>query len=326
MFKRKKKKQEDIITIESSETQEVEKEKDTTAESTSDTSTETEDEENTDNTLFKKVPWYRNQAKVGMVLIIISVIALVVVAPTVNYLTKQETATVVVAKEGITKSPNSLTEDMFSTAEVPENTLLPIHVKDINSVIGKYAKSDIAPGELVTSIKLSDTLPYENDYLYNLPQGKKAISVELTGMASSISGKLQNGDIVSTYFYFDYEESEQDRATEFSAELCPELTYVKVLSVTNNDGYDIYDYNKEELEETIPSTVTLLVNDVQAEILVGLQTNANIHFALVARGDENICNAYLDKQDEIIAQAKEEKIKEAAAKPLVSIVEEETNE
>ncbi|WP_432409207.1 RcpC/CpaB family pilus assembly protein [Wukongibacter sp. M2B1] len=64
----------------------------------------------------------------------------------------------------------------------------------------------------------------EYDYLENFTGDRRAIAVTLRNFASGLSGKLQNGDIVSVYVA-DYGDKKET--------LSPiELKYVEVLAVT----------------------------------------------------------------------------------------------
>lgn len=111
---------------------------------------------------------------------------------------------------------------------------------------------------------------------------------------ATISGKLENGDIISLIVY--------DKSTE-EALIPPELTYVRVITTTTADGFD-----KDELSANddgtydLPTTVTLLVNSEQAKLLTMYENTAKIHADLVYRGDDETAKKFLDAQDEYFAR------------------------
>lgn len=255
------------------------------------------------------VPFWKNKKKVGIFLVAASLLVLLVVSPVLNYLTATKTAVAVVATEAIPQG-TQITQEMIAPVEVPEATLLPVHMKDQTLVIGRYAGADIVQDELITTPKISETIPYSNSYLYTLPAGKKAVSVTIPSLAAGLSGKLQAGDIVSLYVAL-FETGDEDKETDkvsFTATLLPELTYVQVLATTNLDGYDVTgNVEDEALEVPLPSTVTLAVNDAQAALLAGLETKGALHAALVVRGDAALTASYLTLQEDYFLQLEKEK-------------------
>ena len=88
------------------------------------------------------------------------------------------------------------------------------------------------------------------------------------------------------------------------AKLYPELIYLQVLAVTNQDGYDLSGSPaKENLEEALPATVTLLVNDRQAALLAGLESNAALRLGLAYRGEPETAKLYLEQQRQYLLEA-----------------------
>lgn len=231
-----------------------------------------------------KVPFYKNRTTVGRLLIGAAVVVTLLVSPALNYLNQQETETVVVAAADIKKGA-AIDESMIRETSVAAGSVLPIQRMSGAELTGKYAKSDIAMGEIISTPKLSNELPFSNAYLYTLPAGKKAMSVSVSKLSSTVSGKLEAGDIVSVYVAV---ASENKEIREL-AQQPPELTYVEVLSCTNLDGIDItVTPEKSELENPLPATVTLAVDDLQAVILAGSEITGGVHLALVNRGDDTV--------------------------------------
>ena len=232
----------------------------------------------------------KDRKRTGMLFVGSSLVLLLVVAPGLNMLTTIPQAQVVVAVADIPKG-TLIDSSMLTTATVPEATLLPIHLPREELAAGSYACSDIVAGEYLSSIKLSSEVPYPDGYLYEIPEGKRVVSVTFPGLASSLSSKLQAGDIVSVYL----RDGDKTKTTE--AILHEQLQYVKVLGITNGEGYTVTGgAEQSELEEPLAETALLLADEVQARLLAGMD-GSNLHFALVYRGSEEQAAAYLARQD-----------------------------
>ena len=109
------------------------------------------------------------------------------------------------------------------------------------------------------------------------------MSVTIGSFAQGLSGKLETGDIISVIVY-----SNKD-AFAFTP---PELQYLRVITSTTSQGVDKSDVT----DATQPVTVTLLVNQAQAEQLAYYEKTASMHFALEYRGDRATAQKYLDAQ------------------------------
>lgn len=141
------------------------------------------------------------------------------------------------------------------------------------------------PGEYLLPAKLTANGADANGILESLTVGKKAISVTLGSFAQGLSGKLETGDIVSVIVY---------RAKEGAAVTPPELQYLRVITSTTSQGVD----KANITDSTQPVTVTLLVNQAQAELLSAYEKSASMHFALEYRGDAETAAQYLAVQED----------------------------
>ncbi len=165
-------------------------------------------------------------------------------------------------------------------------------IKNKEEIIGKYAKKSMYALDRVSSVKLSDKPIKGDDYLYNIPKGKRAMSVTITSFAKGLSAKLENGDIVQII-----------SATEDVSEIPNELRYVYLFSATSPSGIDKDEIsNKEELDnkDKLPKTATLLVGEEQAKKLALLEKRESIHIALVYRGEKAEADKLLKEQDDYI--------------------------
>ena len=64
-------------------------------------------------------------------------------------------------------------------------------------VIGKYASSTLYAGDILTKAKLTKDANSADDVFATLDGSKVAVSVTIDTFAAGLSGKLQNGDIIS---------------------------------------------------------------------------------------------------------------------------------
>lgn len=230
---------------------------------------------------------FDNKKQIGIVLIVLSIVMIFIIKPSMNYVSTIGDTTVYLAASDIEKG-KEITKDMVDKLTVPKSSIADFMALNI-SPIGQYAQTDIIKGEPISNVKISINPPIKDDYIYKLENGKQAISVSLQKLATSVSAKVQKGDIVSVYFYLDGIEEEQS----YYGTLPEELRYVEVINVTTEDGI-------ESEEGFIPATVTLLVNEQQAKVLVGIEKNATAHLSIVSRGNKEKAEELLDIQQQII--------------------------
>ena len=239
----------------------------------------------------------KNRTVLGAVCIVLSLLICFALTPLFNQSVSRKTAVVRVVKD--IQSGEQITKDMVQTVEVGGYNLPEAVMKKADSVVGKYAKADLAPGDYVLSAKLSDTPAVENAYLSSLDGTKEAISVSIKNLAEGLSGKLAAGDIVSVIA--------PDYKKQGSTVIPPELTYVEIIGVTASSGNDT-DQTKtesgksdsEDEEKQLPATVTLLATSDQAKILAELESEGSIHLSLVYRGGKDKADEFLATQDKLL--------------------------
>lgn len=239
----------------------------------------------------------KNRTVLGAVCIVLSLLICFALTPLFNQSVSRKTAVVRVVKD--IQSGEQITKDMVQTVEVGGYNLPEAVMKKADSVVGKYAKADLAPGDYVLSAKLSDAPAVENAYLSSLNGTKEAISVSIKNLAEGLSGKLAAGDIVSVIA--------PDYKKQGSTVIPPELTYVEVIGVTASSGNDT-DQTKTESgksdsgdeEKQLPATVTLLATSNQAKILAELESEGSIHLSLVYRGGKDKADEFLATQDKLL--------------------------
>ena len=229
----------------------------------------------------------KNRTAIGIVCIILAVAVTFVVSPLVNNISDKKTEVV-----RFTADVSHGTEIKDTDIELVEisNSALPEKViKDKNAVVGKYATTDIFKGDFATESKITDNANTASDIMASLKGDKVAMSITINSFAGGLSGKLENGDIVSIYVTNKDDETENPAA----------LKYVKVITTTTSGGIDENDVvENEDGSFELPTTITVLVSVEQAKILANYEESATMHVALVYRGDDATANKFLKAQDD----------------------------
>ncbi|MCL2253586.1 MAG: RcpC/CpaB family pilus assembly protein [Lachnospiraceae bacterium] len=234
----------------------------------------------------------KNRTILGLISIVLSLIICFGLTPMFNNAVKSQVEIIRMVKD--VKQGEVITADMVTKIKVGGYNLPTDVLKEMDSVIGKYAKYDMQSGDYILYSKLSNTALTEFLYLHELDGAREAMSITIKSFAAGLSGKLEAGDIVSII---------ASDVGDFRETIAPpELKYVKVLAVTDGRGYDkaYTDDSKSDEERELPSTVTLLVVPTQAVALAELENTGRIHLTLVYRGTEENRNAFLAVQDKYL--------------------------
>lgn len=228
----------------------------------------------------------KNRTAIGIVCIILAVAITFVVSPMVNKVSDKKTETV-----RFTTNVTHGTKIKETDVEVVKisNSALPDKVvKNKTEIVGKYATADLFKGDIATENKITDNANTASDVMASLKGNKVAMSITINSFAGGLSGKLQNGDVVSICV------TDKDNKTEIPAE----LKYVKVITTTTSGGIDENDVvENEDGSFDLPTTITVLVSVEQARILANYEKNAAMHIVLVYRGDDASAEKFLKAQD-----------------------------
>ncbi|WP_337665764.1 Flp pilus assembly protein CpaB [Pseudoruminococcus massiliensis] len=231
----------------------------------------------------------KNRTAIGIVCIILAVVITFVVSPMVNKVSDKKTETV-----RFTTNVTHGTKIKETDVEVVKisNSALPDKVvKNKTAVIGKYATADLFKGDFATENKVTDNANTASDVMASLKGNKVAMSITINSFAGGLSGKLQNGDVVSICV----------TGKDNKAEIPAELKYVKVITTTTSGGVDENDVvENEDGSFDLPTTITVLVSVEQARILANYEKNAAMHIVLVYRGDDASAEKFLKAQDEYL--------------------------
>lgn len=227
----------------------------------------------------------KNRTLIGVICAILAAVLMFVIFPFVNKATAGKVEIVRLARD--VSQGRAITEQDVEIVTVGGYNLPKSIVKNKNAVIGKYAVCDLKKDDYLLPTKISDKADNADDVFRTLNGAQQAISVSISSFAAGLSGKLENGDIVSVIA--------QDKNGETT--IPPELKYIKVITTTTKTGNDQDQITpNEDGTKELPSTVTFLVNSKQAQLLAGY---SKIHLALVYRGDEKTAEQFLNKQKEM---------------------------
>lgn len=198
-------------------------------------------------------------------------------------------------------------------ADAPEGA-----ASSLKDVVGKYAAGDIYAGDYLTSEKMTNTVQVSStDISGATTKGLKVISMTLPNLASSVSGKIQPGDVVSVMSMETVTQSvsipSEDTAVNKEKETEPNpeasatpsavpsateqqvaqlnelLRYVEVCALSVSTGKDAATGGSDTVEsDAVPATVSLYVTDEQAKALVEIEKQGSIHLLFVARGADRL--------------------------------------
>lgn len=234
----------------------------------------------------------KNRTVIGIICMILAVATTFLVAPLV---TRLSTDTVSVPRlcENVTRGAK-ITEASVEMVSVKKDTLPGGVITDAKKIVGLYATTNLFSGDYLTTAKLSLNSNTADDTFSSLNGNKYAMSFTIDSFAAGLSGKLQNGDIISLVVV-DKNSGKTIMPGEFK--------YVKVITTTTAGGVDQDKIvTNEDGSYTPPSTVTLLVNTTQAKLLAEYE-ETTINCVLVYRGSEENAQKFLDKQDEYFTQS-----------------------
>ena len=245
----------------------------------------------------------KNRTIIGIVCIVLALVVTFAVAPLVNKLSDSRTD-IVRLKNDIVQG-HMIQESDIEVVTVGSTGLPTNIITKKEAVVGKFAACDLKANTDLLQSMISDKSDSADDVFHTLDGTKQAVSITISSFAGGLSGKLENGDIVSLVIF----ENETNEAT-----IPGGLTYVKVITTTTAEGFD-----KDELTPNedgtyeLPTTLTLLVNPTQAKMLVEYENRGVIHADLVYRGDSKTAQKFLDAQDlyfEMLSEQEDEETTE----------------
>lgn len=198
------------------------------------------------------------------------------------------------------KQGQQITSDCLVIEKTTDKKTADKFINTSKDIVNKFASFDMVNGQYVLPSNLWET--DQTDMYSKLENGQMAISVSFESFASSLSGKIRQGDIVSILGILTKPNQNENEEYKAITMLRNELKYVEVLAVTNEETQtDITeDFDNKSVEDTAKtlSTVTLLVTESQAKLLVDFENTGYLHLALIHRGDNDIKEQLLTQQKE----------------------------
>lgn len=237
-----------------------------------------------------------NRFLYGIISILLAAVIAFIAIPAV---TKKTSSTVQIVR---VKNPlergQLIQEKDLELIEVGSYNLPEQLAQNLDDVSGAYAAADLMPGDYILASKVSSS-PLSSDPALNaIPDGMTAISVTTQTSAAALSDKLQAGDIVRLYHYYD------QLNPLAPVEDIPELRYMQILSVTDSKGNPI-DYTRpldEEEERPQTATITVLASPEQAMLLTRYENEGVLHVALICRNNQESGQELLKRQAEVLAE------------------------
>lgn len=211
-------------------------------------------------------------------LILAGVIAFVIV-PKSNRNMAESVDVVKVTKQ-IEKN-TQITEDMLEIKQMPKQAVTQSTITDKKQIVGKVSNVQLLPEDNLVMQKFTEVGTETDKALYEMDNSEQlAISVTLANLASSVSGKIQPGDVVSVYGFI----NETKQLADYT-----DLQYIEVIGVSNSSAEELSTRNSDSetdsSDKVVPATVTLSVNRNQAQELVVLENTSSIHIVFVGRGE-----------------------------------------
>ena len=244
---------------------------------------------------------FKNRTVVGIICIVLAFIVCFAITPLFNAGLKAQTEAVRVKVDVIPKG-TLITESMVEVYTRGVSGMPDTTAQSLGEVVGRYADVEMRKNADISTTWLSNTPLTAYEYLTKLDGNKVAISVTIPSFAKGGSGKAEAGDIIMLFT--------TNRDTGETTQL-PQLRYIEVLAVTISSGAD-KEYsgtpNEKESnpEESLPATVTLLVNAEQARLLANIEETGSLHLAFVYRGTRENAEKFLAVQEEYFTE-KEDK-------------------
>lgn len=214
----------------------------------------------------------------ALCLILAGIIAFVIVPAGNRHMTDSVDVVKVTRK---VEENTQITEDMLEIKQLPKSAVTDNTIFDKAEIIGKIANVTLLPEDNLVKEKFTDIKSAADNALYKTDSpNRRAISVTVSSLASSVSGKIMPGDVVSVYGFL----NDTKQLAEYE-----DLEYLEVIGVSNSNAEELSerssDSETDSSDKLIPATVTLSVNQNQARELVILENTGSIHIVFAGRGE-----------------------------------------
>lgn len=226
----------------------------------------------------------KNRSVIGILCIVLAIGITFAVSPLVNKMTEGKTEVVQLTRQ--LGQGEKITGSDIKMVSIGSFGLAAGVIKSPDEVVGKFASSKLYPNTNLFQDMFTEKANLPEDIFRNLSDGTQAISITIPNLASGLSGKLQQGDIVSAIV-----------VTQEGGVIPPELRYLRVVTATASSGMDTNPgLLKQGDNQKLPATVTVLANKEQSTLLAYHDRTSMIHLSLVFRGDKAIAEKFLEAQ------------------------------
>lgn len=227
----------------------------------------------------------KNRTVIGIICIVAAMLITFGLGPLTNKVTENR-AEVVRVKDFVPKGSLIYLENLEKVTVGTFNMTGGV-LTDVNEIAGRYAASDLYKGDYVFSDKLKESGNTAEDVFTALDGSKQAVSISVSSYAAGVSGKLENGDIITLFVY-----SGGEVITP------PELRYLRVITTTAASGLD----KDEQADREQPVTITLLATRRQAELLTLYENSGKLSCSLVFRGSTEDADRFIAEQDRYLQE------------------------
>lgn len=159
-----------------------------------------------------------------------------------------------------------ITTDMVKLKSVPSDSIHPEAVTSLDDVVGSVSKDVIIKDEQILSPRIVRDGAGEN-LSYRIPVNMRAITIPDTEI-SGVAGNIVVGDKIDILVTYEDPKINPDPTT---------FTQFQNIEVLCLGGVNL---TEQEKSATMPSSITLLVNPSQAEMLAYATLKGSYHFTL----------------------------------------------
>ena len=223
--------------------------------------------------------YLKNRYVIFALCLILSGIIAFVIVPKANK-NMGDAVNVVKVTKRIEKN-TQISEDMLEIKQLPKIAVPDNAITDKSMIIGKaaavtlYPEDNLIPQKFISLDSVGDKAFYDMDNTEQI-----AVSVTVSNLAASVSGKIIPGDVVSVYGFV----TETKTLAEYT-----DLLYLEVIGVSNANAEELSERTSgsetDSSDKVIPATVTLSVNRNQAQELIMLENTSSLHIVFVGRGE-----------------------------------------
>lgn len=200
--------------------------------------------------------------------------------------------TTVIRLRELVREGDLITEAALEKTEVLKEGVPKDAVTGFKDAVGKTASATLFKGDILTAEKLSENGLRAETVFKTLPEGKIAVAFSAASFSAGFSGKTENGDIISIFV------TDKQNGISF---VPAELRYVRVITATTDKGIDQEDFERsEDGSLPQPDSITVMLSEEQARVLVGYERSASLHVALVCRGDDVRSTELLSRQEAVL--------------------------